>query len=184
METIWKLLIYFVKTLEMPSLFWVNFIKLTQNSYLSAIILPTTHTCVHVFTVQCHPVIFLTSTWELCCVLPCSDLSVSLLFFLSPQRRKRAPPQTLPARTDSVSPLAGAATENPSAPTVQTRLMQSAVSSRLVALGGRANTTSCTLVECARSGKKGSRNTCRSPFANRKHTDKVQHVGDFTPALS
>lgn len=87
------------------------------------------HSCVH-------PVTFVTSIRALPCVFAQSDLSVSLRS-LSPQPRKRAPPQTLPARTDSASPLAGAATENPSVPTVQTRLMQSAVSSCSVASGGR-----------------------------------------------
>lgn len=75
------------------------------------------------------------------CVALAHEVTTVFPFLLSPQRRRRAPPRTSPARTDSASPLAGAATESPSVPTVQTRLMQSAVSSCLVAPGARANTT-------------------------------------------
>lgn len=48
---------------------------------------------------------------------------------LSPQQRRPVRPQTSPARMDSVFLLGGAVTENQSVQTVQTRLMQSAVSS-------------------------------------------------------
>lgn len=73
------------------------------------------------------------------------------------------PPPTSPARTGSASPLAGAATESPSVPTVQTRLMQSAVSGCLVAPGARANNApdkQWQTITRAWGGKKGSPNTC------------------------